>query len=164
MQTQECLNHFLISIQSCNFTPVLTSEENSNIKRRKSIRSRVHEIVYEADTTAGKAFDILVLIAIVLSVIVVMLESITDLQQKYGTVFYVIEWTLTILFTIEYFIRIWVIQKPSKYIFSFYGLIDFFYTPYLFKFVCCRFTTITCNPFIAASAYFPYFQIVTLCC
>jgi len=94
--------------------------------KKKSIRSQLHEIVYEADTTAGKVFDILVLVAIVISVIVVMLESITTLHQKYGNVFYIIEWILTILFTIEYLVRIWVIQKPSKYIFSFFGLIDFF--------------------------------------
>lgn len=104
----------------------MTNEENNAVKPRKLLRSRLHEIVYEADTTAGKFFDVLVLVAIVVSVIVVMLESITELQQKYGTLFYVIEWALTILFTIEYLIRIWVIQKPSKYIFSFFGLIDFF--------------------------------------
>lgn len=104
----------------------MTDKSKDTVKSRKSLRSRVHEIVYEADTTAGKFFDILVLVAIVISVMVVMLESITELQQKYGTAFYVIEWALTILFTIEYLVRIWVIQKPSKYIFSFFGLIDFF--------------------------------------
>ncbi len=104
----------------------MTNEQKDTVKPRKSLRSRVHEIVYEADTTTGKVFDILVLIAIVISVVVVMLESITELQQKYGKAFYIIEWILTILFTIEYLIRIWVIQKPTKYIFSFFGLIDFF--------------------------------------
>jgi len=104
----------------------LTDNNKDIIKPRKLLRKRVHEIVYEADTATGKVFDILVLIAIVISVVVVMLESITELQEKYGKAFYIVEWVLTILFTVEYLVRIWVIQKPGKYIFSFFGLIDFF--------------------------------------
>jgi len=91
---------------------------------KTSWRSKIHEIIYEADTTAGKVFDILLLIAIIISVVVVMLESIASLEEKYGNLFHQIEWILTILFTIEYFFRIWVIKKPSKYIFSFFGIID----------------------------------------
>jgi len=90
----------------------------------KSLKQRLHEIVYEADSTAGKAFDILLLIAILLSVLVVMLESVENIKQQYGTLLYGIEWGLTILFTIEYFIRIWVLKRPSGYIFSFFGIID----------------------------------------
>ncbi|MBC8267038.1 MAG: ion transporter [Flavobacteriales bacterium] len=91
----------------------------------KSFRNKVHEIIFEADTFYGKLFDILLLVAIVSSLIAVMLESINSFQQKYGTILRIFEWTVTILFTIEYLLRIYAIGKPWKYIFSFYGIIDF---------------------------------------
>ena len=89
-----------------------------------SRRDRVHEIIFEADTPAGKAFDIALLVLIVLSVIVVSLETIEGLAVKYGRLFYLIEWVLTLFFTLEYFLRIYSVQKPFRYIFSFYGIID----------------------------------------
>ncbi len=88
-------------------------------------RKKLHDIIFEADTPAGKWFDILLLIAILLSVVVVMLDSVDSLNIKYGVVFYYIEWLLTLLFTIEYVLRIIAVKKPSSYIFSFYGIIDF---------------------------------------
>lgn len=91
---------------------------------KKSLKERLHEIIYEADTTVGKLFDIVLLFAILLSVLVVMLESVESLKLKYGNLFYIIEWALTILFTFEYFVRIWIIKRPTKYIFSFFGVID----------------------------------------
>jgi voltage-gated potassium channel len=92
------------------------------------IRKRLYEIIYEADTPAGKWFDIGLLILILISVIVVMLESVASLHQAYGYYFNIIEWIVTILFTIEYLLRIWTINKPKAYIFSFYGIIDFLST------------------------------------
>lgn len=87
-------------------------------------RDRVHEIIFEADTPAGKAFDVGLLILIVLSVIVVMLESSEDWFDAYGPIFNVLEWIFTIVFTIEYFLRLWVTIRPWKYALSFYGIID----------------------------------------
>jgi voltage-gated potassium channel len=87
-------------------------------------RDRVHEIVFEADTPTGKWFDIGLLVLIVLSVIVVMMESSEDLYIKYGHIFDVLEWVFTVLFTIEYVLRLWVTIRPWKYALSFYGLID----------------------------------------
>ncbi|NOX84786.1 MAG: ion transporter [Chlorobi bacterium] len=87
-------------------------------------RKRLHDIIFEADTPAGKLFDVLLLVAILVSVIVVMLDSVDKLNINYGLVFYYIEWVLTILFTIEYALRIIAVKKPSSYIFSFYGVID----------------------------------------
>ena len=101
--------------------------ETNKIKSPESnriIRNKLYEIIFEADTQAGKWFDIVLLWAIILSVLVVFLESISQLRIQYGDLFYYLEWFFTILFTLEYFLRIISIKKPSGYIFSFYGVID----------------------------------------
>ncbi len=87
-------------------------------------RDRVHEIVFEADTPTGKWFDISLLVLIVLSVITVMLESSEDWYSEYGQIFDTVEWIFTIIFTIEYLMRLWVTIRPWKYALSFYGIID----------------------------------------
>jgi len=92
---------------------------------KKAFKDRVHEIIFEADTSSGKFFDILLMAAIILSVIIVILDSVPSINTEYGQYFKIIEWVLTILFTIEYILRIYTVNKPSKYIFSFYGVIDF---------------------------------------
>jgi voltage-gated potassium channel len=89
------------------------------------LRKKIHDIIFEADTPAGKAFDIVLFIAIILSVVIVLLDSVVSIDQKYGNWFEIAEWILTILFTIEYFLRIYTVNNPRKYIFSFYGIIDF---------------------------------------
>lgn len=87
-------------------------------------KGRLHEIIYEADTPAGKAFDIALLLVIVISVVLVMLESIESLYTRYDREFYIAEWIITLIFTVEYVLRIVTIRKPAKYIFSFYGIVD----------------------------------------
>ena len=89
-----------------------------------SLRDRVHEIIFEADTPVGKAFDITLLVLIILSVITVMLESSDDWHNAYGPQFVTLEWVFTVLFTIEYVLRLWVTRRPWKYALSFYGIID----------------------------------------
>lgn len=89
-----------------------------------SWKQRLHEIIYEADTKEGKFFDVLLLIAILVSILLVMLESIESFKAKYYTTLNYLEWVITILFSIEYILRIISIKKPLKYIFSFYGIID----------------------------------------
>jgi voltage-gated potassium channel len=89
-------------------------------------QKKIHEIIFEADTFAGKTFDVGLLVAIIVSIIVVMLESVPSLSLKYHNVFYVIEWIFTGFFTLEYIARIISIGKPTRYIFSFYGIIDLF--------------------------------------
>lgn len=86
---------------------------------------KLHEIIFEADTRAGKWFDIFLLIAILLSVATVMLESVNSISAVYGEELRIIEWVFTILFTLEYIARLVSIGKPLKYVFSFYGVIDF---------------------------------------
>jgi voltage-gated potassium channel len=92
--------------------------------RHKNWRNKLHDIIYEADTKAGKWFDIILLILIVTSIIIVMLESIDTYSEKYHIFFNYAEWIITILFTIEYIARVISIKKPASYIFSFYGIID----------------------------------------
>ncbi len=87
-------------------------------------RLKLHEVIYEADTPAGKLFDIVLLIVILLSIVLVMLESVRELSREYYWQFYTAEWIITIIFSVEYVLRIIAINKPFKYIFSFYGIVD----------------------------------------
>ncbi len=84
----------------------------------------LHEIIFEADTAAGKAFDIALLIAIVLSVIAVCLESVTSFRERYGAILWFMEWGFTILFTIEYILRLVSVSRPLRYAVSFFGIVD----------------------------------------
>jgi len=88
------------------------------------LRSKLHEIIYEADTPLGKLFDIVLILVILLSVLVVMLETVETINDQYSLLFQRIEWGITIFFTIEYILRIVSVRKPWRYIFSFYGIID----------------------------------------
>jgi voltage-gated potassium channel len=94
-------------------------------KETKSWRTTLYEIIFEADTPAGKIFDVLLIWTILLSVTVVFLESIDVLKTEYGEWFITLEWIFTLLFTIEYVLRIVCVRKPFRYIFSFYGVVDF---------------------------------------
>lgn len=87
-------------------------------------KDRLHEIIFEADTKKGKLFDVILLIAILISVFGVILSSVTSIEREYGHLLRFTEWVFTILFTIEYILRIYSIKKPFKYIFSFMGIID----------------------------------------
>lgn len=97
---------------------------NQNQPKTNNWKDRIYTIIFEADTRGGKAFDVALLIFIVLSVVVVILESIRPLGEAYNQWFMMAEWTFTILFTIEYFLRIVSVRNPRHYIFSFYGIID----------------------------------------
>ena len=93
-------------------------------KKNPSIKHRIHEIIYETDTKEGKLFDVILLIIILLSVLLAMLESVESISTKYALFFDYTEWLITILFTLEYIARILVVNKPLRYIISFYGIID----------------------------------------
>lgn len=92
--------------------------------QEENLKEKLHEIIFEADTPAGKAFDVVLLIGIIASVLVVMLESISAYQLKYKEIFIWLEWIFTILFTIEYLLRIYSVRSPWKYITSFFGVVD----------------------------------------
>ncbi|MGD9019945.1 MAG: ion transporter [Desulfuromonadales bacterium] len=87
-------------------------------------RIRLHEIIFEADTPTGKIFDICLIIAIILSIIAVMFDSVAEVRAEHGKALYAIEWFFTLLFTAEYVARIISLGKPVLYIRSFYGLVD----------------------------------------
>ncbi|MDY0779549.1 ion transporter [Tenacibaculum sp. IB213877] len=96
--------------------------------KNRTWREILHEVIYEADTRQGKLFDIILLGMILISILLVMLESINDIDDKYHDQLYIAEWVVTIIFSLEYIVRIISIRRPSKYIFSFYGIIDFLST------------------------------------
>lgn len=87
-------------------------------------KKKLHEIIYEADTPMGKLFDIILFVLIIFSIILIMLESVKSIDIEYHRILLVLEWVVTIFFTIEYIARVICIKKPTKYIFSFYGIID----------------------------------------
>jgi voltage-gated potassium channel len=88
------------------------------------LRNSLHEIIFEADTRAGKMFDVALIGCIVISLILVMLDSTAMFRASYGSWLYLGEWIITILFTVEYFLRLFCVNSPTRYAVSFYGIID----------------------------------------
>jgi len=95
-----------------------------NKPKLSPIREQIHEIIFEADTPAGKGFDIGLLILILASVLVVMLESVDRINEQYEEVFRAMEWIFTGLFTVEYLLRLYCVHRPMRYATSFFGIID----------------------------------------
>jgi voltage-gated potassium channel len=85
---------------------------------------RMHEIVFESETREGRAFDLFVLAAIVISVTAVVLESVSWIGSRYGDLLHAVEWACTILFTIEYGLRLLCVKDPRRYAASFFGVVD----------------------------------------
>ncbi len=90
-----------------------------------AIKDKLKIIIFGTNTPGGKLFDVVLIASILLSILVVMLDSVTELHQQFGDLFYIAEWVFTILFTIEYLLRIYCIRRAQSYIFSFFGIIDF---------------------------------------
>lgn len=97
---------------------------NQKEKEFNESREKIHEIIFEADTPAGKWFDIALFVCIIGSVIAVMLESVPSIDAKYHLVFEFFEWGFTIFFTIEYILRLYAVYRPMKYALSFFGIVD----------------------------------------
>ena len=87
-------------------------------------RAKAHEIIFEADTPLGKAFDMALIVTILVSVVAVMLESVAPVRARYGSVLRITEWVITVLFTIEYILRLLCVGQPARYARSFFGVID----------------------------------------
>lgn len=96
----------------------------SEAPRKDDWRERCHEVIFGFHTPAGKAFDVALMILIVLSVGVVILDSIRDINQRYERQLVLAEWCFTILFTIEYVLRLACVRQPARYALSFYGIVD----------------------------------------
>ncbi len=87
-------------------------------------KEKIYEIIFEADTPGGKLFDVALLFIIIVSVALVLLESVPAIRDSHYQLLHILEWCITIIFSIEYFLRVAIVKKPLRYIFSFYGIID----------------------------------------
>lgn len=90
-----------------------------------NIKKKLYIIMFYANTRSGRLFDQALLWAILISVLTVLLESVPSLGEQYGRLFMGVEWFFTLIFTLEYLLRIYISPKPRRYIFSFWGIIDF---------------------------------------
>lgn len=103
-------------------------EDKKDIQRNgikdMPLKDKLHEIIFRADTRAGRTFDLTLLILILISILIIFLESVPGLNKDYLKYLYWAEWIITILFTVEYITRIVIINEKLKYILSFYGIID----------------------------------------
>lgn len=107
-----------------NFQGELLFLKSLNTIKMKLDKKRIYEIIFEADTREGKIFDLSLIILITISILVVMLDSIQSVHDKYSMPLRITEWVITIVFTVEYILRIFVVKKPVSYILSFYGIVD----------------------------------------
>ncbi len=89
-----------------------------------SPRARTYHVIFEADAPAGKAFDVVLIVAILASVVVVMLDTVEEFHALHPALFRRVEWGFTLLFTVEYGIRLWSVKRPSRYALSFFGIVD----------------------------------------
>ncbi|SFP97044.1 voltage-gated potassium channel [Nitrosomonas cryotolerans] len=87
-------------------------------------RQKIYRVIFETDTPAGQRFDIFLIYIILLSVLAVMFDSIASVNNQFGSWLFRLEWIFTVLFSLEYMLRIYSSPKPLKYIFSFYGIVD----------------------------------------
>ena len=97
-----------------------------NLTVIQRLKHRLHEIIFEADTPAGKWFDVILITSIITSVFVVMIDSVAAFKNRYGMLLYAAEWGFTLLFTIEYLLRLFCVKKPVNYATSFFGVVDLF--------------------------------------
>lgn len=91
-----------------------------------SLRARLNEIIFGYETPAGRLFDVVLILAILLSVLAVLLDSVAGLHSRFVAEFHVLEWGFTLLFTLEYALRLYSSADPRRYALSFYGLVDLF--------------------------------------
>ena len=96
------------------------AEERPDTRRR----ARLHEVIFESDTRAGRFFDLALIWLILLSVATVVLESVREVREQYGKLLYTLEWVFTLLFTVEYFLRLLSVRRPVRYATSFFGVVD----------------------------------------
>jgi voltage-gated potassium channel len=110
---------------NCRYRILMSHSPQTSDTSLASWREKLHEIIFEADTPAGKVFDVGLIIAIILSVLVVILSTLKSANDEpYKTIFYALEWIFTILFSIEYVLRLLIVRKPLRYATSFFGIID----------------------------------------
>jgi voltage-gated potassium channel len=105
-------------------TPYVSQVPDTYGKPPAGLRRRMFDVIFEADTPAGRRFDIALVLVIMLSILVVVLDSVPGLHRDYGDTLLRVEWTFTVLFTVEYLARLSCVQRPWRYAAGFYGAID----------------------------------------
>jgi len=98
----------------------VAAAERPSTKRR----ARLHEVIFESDTRAGRYFDLTLIWLILLSVATVVLESVREVREQYGPLLHTLEWVFTLLFTVEYGLRLLSVRHPLRYATSFFGVVD----------------------------------------
>ena len=111
----------MIRQRTSKFHVLSTDQEADQLK---PWQLQLNDIIFGAESRLGKTFDICLIATILLSVFAVMLESVPAIASRYGTTLYILEWTFTLMFTIEYLVRLSCVRFPTRYAFSFYGLVD----------------------------------------
>ncbi len=104
--------------------PLALAARSAIIPPMPSLRERVHDVIFEHERPVERVFDVLLIGAILLSVLVVMLDSVAPVRARYGHLLRAAEWAFTALFTVEYVVRVWAARRPLGYVTSFYGVID----------------------------------------
>jgi len=99
-------------------------KNNAPVEPHQSLRKQIYEIIFESDTPSGKFFDVALFVFILISIVVVLFESIEAYRTQHQDIFRTIEWILTYIFLIEYVLRLYSVNKPWHYALSFYGIID----------------------------------------
>lgn len=94
--------------------------------RGARVKQTLYDVIFESDSPAGKAFDVLLILAILASVVVVMVDSIPAISQELRRAMWYAEWAFTLAFSVEYVVRLWVVRRPLRYARSFFGLVDLF--------------------------------------
>jgi len=89
-----------------------------------TIKNKLYIIIFEADTKGGRLFDLALIFCILFSTLIAMLESVEEVRMGYLYELRVVEWIITIIFTIEYIIRLYILKNKMNYVRSFYGMID----------------------------------------
>ncbi len=102
------------------------AKHSAKLKNDSSWRDVIYEIIFKADTVAGKSFDIAIIVIIALSVITVIINTVNSVEQEYGKILHIAEWIFTIIFTIEYILRLICCKRPAAYARSFFGIVDLF--------------------------------------
>ena len=103
----------------------MNQASTNHVSHEKDWRSKIFKIIYHSDTPAGKWFDIILIVFILVSVLTVILDSVQDLHAKHGAALKWLEWFFTIVFSLEYILRLMSIKRPLRYAMSFFGIVDF---------------------------------------
>ncbi|MBW8185895.1 ion transporter [Shewanella nanhaiensis] len=99
-------------------------EQDTQINNEDTIKLKLRRVIFGTDTRLGRYFDISLIICIILSVTLVFLDTVASINSQYGQLISILEWFFTIVFTIEYLLRLYCSAQPVQYVRSFYGVVD----------------------------------------